>query len=110
MSSFEVEEVIDDHPDVVACAVVGRSDPHYGELIHVFVELEYGTDTSPTVEQLASYGAERLSAYKVPDDWTLLERLPRNAVGEIDRTGLHIIASNKPGPGEEIDLLYGEKA
>ena len=99
VSPFEVEEVLDDHPDVVASAVVGKRDPHYGELIHAFVELEPGTDAGPTMEQIATYAAERLAAYKVPDGWTILERLPRNAVGKIDRNGLHILASNVTGPG-----------
>lgn len=95
VSPGEVEEVIDDHPEVAACVVVGRPDPHYGELIHAFVEFEPGAETRPTVEQLTAYAAERLAAYKVPDSWTILDRLPRNAVGKIDRNGLHIMASNR---------------
>jgi long-chain acyl-CoA synthetase len=90
----EVEEVIDDHPDVVACAVVGKPDPHYGELIHAFVELEPGAISLPTAERLASYASERLAAYKVPDGWTFLERLPRNPVGKIDRNRLHVLAAD----------------
>jgi len=95
VSPGEVEEVIDDHPEVVACAVVGRPDPHYGELIHAFVELEPGVEARQTVTQLASYAAERLATYKVPDGWTVLDRLPRNAVGKIDRKGLHIMAAKR---------------
>jgi len=89
----EVEEVLDDHPGVVISAVVGTPDAHYGELIHAFVEMETGSETRTTVEQIAMYASERLAAYKVPDRWTVLEKLPRNQVGKIDRAGLHVMAA-----------------
>lgn len=92
MSPREVEQVLNDHPDVVRSGVVGATDAHYGELIHAFVELKSGPQTAAAVEQLRRYAAEKLAAYKVPDRWTLLEKLPRNKVGKIDRAGLHTMA------------------
>lgn len=93
VSPGEVEEVLDDHPGVVISAVVGTPDAHYGELIHAFVEMETGSETHTTVEQLEMYASERLAAYRVPDRWTVLEKLPRNQVGKIDRAGLHVMAA-----------------
>lgn len=92
VSPREVEQVLNDHPDVVRSGVVGATDAHYGELIHAFVELKSGPQTAAAVEQLRRYAAEKLAAYKVPDRWTLLEKLPRNKVGKIDRAGLHTMA------------------
>lgn len=89
----EVEEVLDDHPDVIISGVVGTPDPRYGELIHAFVELKPGLDKPPTEEELSSYASKRLAAYKVPDRWTFVEELPRNEVGKIDRRGLHALAA-----------------
>jgi acyl-CoA synthetase (AMP-forming)/AMP-acid ligase II len=93
VSPGEVEEVLDDHPGVEISAVVGTPDAHFGELIHAFVEMEKGSETHTTVEQLATYASERLAAYKVPDRWTVLEKLPRNEVGKIDRALLHVMAA-----------------
>ena len=46
-----------------------------------------------TVEQLKQYMSEKLAAYKLPDRWTILEKLPRNKVGKIDRAGLYTMAA-----------------
>ena len=92
VSPGEVEQVLDDHPQVVISGVIGAHDAHYGELIHAFVEMKDGSQSSETVEQLKSYAAKKLAAYKVPDRWTLLEKLPINKVGKIDRTKLHTMA------------------
>jgi len=72
--------------------VIGSPDQHYGEVIHAFIEMEPGLEKPPTVEQLRSYASEKLAAYKVPDRWTVLEKLPRISVGKIDRVGLHLMA------------------
>jgi len=93
VSPGEVEQVLDDHPDVELCGVVGSADSRYGELIHAFVEMKAGTRKPSTIEALTNYALEKLAAYKVPDRWTLLDKLPRNRVGKIDRARLHAIAT-----------------
>lgn len=92
----EVEDILDEHPKVAISAVVGVPDSHYGELICAFIEPEADLDAPPTVEELASYAREKLAAYKVPDHWTFVEKIPRNPIGKIDRSRLHLLAA-KPG-------------
>jgi acyl-CoA synthetase (AMP-forming)/AMP-acid ligase II len=92
VSPGEVEEVLDDHPDVTLSGVVGVPDKHYGQLIHAFIELKPGLKDAPDEGALKSYASERLAAYKVPDYWTFVDGLPRNEVGKIDRRGLHALA------------------
>ena len=89
----EVEEVLDDHPDVIISGVVGTPDPHYGELIHAFIELQPDLENPPTEKELSSYASKSLAAYKVPDRWSFVKELPRNEVGKIDRRGLHALAA-----------------
>jgi acyl-coenzyme A synthetase/AMP-(fatty) acid ligase len=89
----EVEEVLDDHPDVIISGVVGTPDPRYGQLIHAFIELKPGLESPPGEKELSAYASKRLAAYKVPDRWTFVEELPRNEVGKIDRRGLHALAA-----------------
>ncbi len=89
----EVEEVLDDHPSVSLSGAVGVPHKRYGELIHIFIELKPGLENPPDETELRSYTSERLAAYKVPDRWTFVEKLPRNDVGKIDRRGLHVLAA-----------------
>ena len=88
----EVEEVLDDHPQVSLSGVVGTPDKRHGELIHAFIELKPGLENPPGEEELRAYTSKRLAAYKVPDRWTIVETLPRNDIGKIDRRGLHALA------------------
>jgi acyl-CoA synthetase (AMP-forming)/AMP-acid ligase II len=99
VSPGEVEEVLDDHPDIVLSGVVGVADKHYGQLIHAFIELKPGLKDVPDEAALKSYASERLAAYKVPDYWTFVDSLPRNEVGKIDRRGLHAVAGKQDTSG-----------
>lgn len=88
----EVEEVLDDHPDIEISGVVGTPDPHFGELIHAFIEPKPGLDNPPSEKELKSYASNKLATYKVPDRWTFVKALPRNEMGKIDRRSLHALA------------------
>jgi len=88
----EVEEVLDDHPQISISGVVGSPDKRHGELIHAFVELKPGLKDPPGEDELRAYTSKKLAAYKVPDRWTIVETLPRNEIGKIDRRGLHALA------------------
>ncbi|WP_396656197.1 class I adenylate-forming enzyme family protein [Microbacterium sp.] len=85
----EVEDVIDEHPDVELSGVVGTPDERLGAIVHAFVELKRGRAHPPTADELAAFARQHLAAYKVPDRWTFVGSLPRNAVGKIDRHALH---------------------
>lgn len=78
--SAEVENVLSHHPGVVECAVVGRPDPVLGERVHAFVVRKNDTVAA---EDLHAFCATRLSDYKVPEAFSFIEVLPRNAAGKI---------------------------
>ncbi len=77
----DVESVLYEHPAVCEAAVAGVPHAVLGEDIGAWVVLVDGVDA--TVEDLRSFCAERLSDYKVPRVWTLLDELPRNATGKV---------------------------
>lgn len=81
---IEVEKVIAGHPDVAEAAVLGVEDPQYGQRLAAFVVLA-GTITA---DGLKAYVRENLANYKVPRDITVLDELPRNSTGKIDRRQL----------------------
>ena len=87
----EVEDVIDSYPVVKESCVVGVPDPHYGAVLVAFIEWE--PDSSDyELGDLQAWVKERQAAYKVPDYWHELDRLPKTATGKIDRKALHIKA------------------
>lgn len=78
--SAEVENVLSHHEDVVESAVIGRPDPVLGERVHVFVVRKRD---DVTAEELRAHCAANLSDYKVPETFTFIDALPRNAAGKI---------------------------
>lgn len=87
----EVEEVLLAHPSVRDVAVVGESDPLFGQRVVAYV---VSTQSAlPTNESLTSslrpYCAKRLSTYKVPSAFFAVPSLPRTRTGKIQR---HLLA------------------
>ncbi len=80
----EIEEEIEQFPGVRACAVVGQLDTARGELPVAFVEAEKGFDS----EALLALLRERLASFKVPKTVHVVEALPRNALGKIEKPRL----------------------
>ncbi|MBT5267039.1 MAG: AMP-binding protein [Rhodospirillaceae bacterium] len=79
--SAEVENVLTYHPDVAEVAVVGRPDPVLGERAHCFVVPK---GSSVDTKSVRDFAAERLSDYKVPEGFTVIDHaLPRNANGKV---------------------------
>lgn len=80
----EIEQTLDEHPDVVECAVVGAPHPDLGEEVAAVVVIADGATTNE--DELRQFAAERLSYFKVPSRWRLTkEPLPRNATGKMAR-------------------------
>lgn len=75
----EVEEVLYTHPQIVECAVLGESDPTFGEEVAAYIVVREET----TAENITEYCKERLAHYKVPRKIYFLEALPKNATGKI---------------------------
>jgi len=82
ISSLEVEDALYRHPDVVACAVVARPDPKWGETPVAFVELKAGAATAPA--ELVAHCKALLASYKVPRE-IRFEVLPKTSTGKIQK-------------------------
>ena len=90
----EVESVLVQHPAVAAAGVVGAPDPHDGHVPVAFVELRPGAVASP--EGLRAFAAERLAEYKVPLSIWVLDALPLNVNGKVDRPALLARLADEP--------------
>ena len=77
----EVESIINRHPKVLESAVIGVSDPYWGEKVEAFVVLQPGTSASE--EEMIDFCRPRLASYKKPALIKFLPELPKNAVGKV---------------------------
>ena len=95
----EVEQVIEQINIVHDVAVLGLPDERWGEGVHAFVVLNElaGQFTVDDIARIIRDAClERIASYKKPVGVHILERLPRNNFGKIDRTKIrdHFRASN----------------
>lgn len=80
----EVERVLAAAPGVGAVAVVGLADPRLGERVAAAIEPPEGTDPDAIdLDALVTHCRANLAAYKVPERWVVVERLPRNQMGKV---------------------------
>lgn len=82
----EVERVFAEIPGVAASAVVGIADERLGERVAALVEPEPGATLD--LDAVRAHLAANLAKYKVPEQITVVERFPRNAMGKISRKDL----------------------
>jgi malonyl-CoA/methylmalonyl-CoA synthetase len=82
----EVELVLETHPAVEEVAVAGVPSEKWGEEVTAFVVPSAST---PMVEsEIIAFAHERLAAYKCPKRVITVDKLPRNAMGKVQRTVL----------------------
>jgi acyl-CoA synthetase (AMP-forming)/AMP-acid ligase II len=86
VSPVEIEHVVAGHPAVAEAAVIGVRDDLMGEVPAAFIVPRPGQ--APDPEDLRRFCRERMPAYRVPVDFTLVESLPRNEAGKLLRAQL----------------------
>lgn len=102
ISALEIEDVLRTHRGVADCAVVGVPDPDWGDRVCAAVTASpvdedgewssrarragaAGPEGRPSPEALRAFLKERLAPWKVPKEVLLVEALPRNAMGKVDK-------------------------
>ncbi len=82
ISSLEVEDALYRHPAVMACAVVARPDPKWGETPLAYVELKPGAEVGAA--ELVAHCRTLLAGYKVPKE-IRFEPIPKTSTGKIQK-------------------------
>jgi acyl-CoA synthetase (AMP-forming)/AMP-acid ligase II len=83
----EVEAVLRSCPDVADVAVVPRTDPVMGET-GVAVVVPRDRLQPPTLDDIRSFAATQLAAYKLPEALRLVDALPLTPMDKVDRRSL----------------------
>jgi len=91
ISSLEVEDALYRHPCVLACAVVAKPDPKWGESPLAFVEVKSGAAVSQA--ELIVHCKNLLASYKVPKE-IRFEEIPKTSTGKIQKFQLRERAKN----------------
>lgn len=99
VSCSEVEAVINAHPGVFECAVVGVPDEMRDEALRAFVVRRAGSDIDSN--DVLAYCREKLSRFKVPDAVEFVESLPRTSVGKIRKHVLRDAATSNAAATDE---------
>lgn len=79
----EIDMVIEAHPAVAEACVFGIPDPVSGEAVGAAVRLKEQASTD--VASLQAWCRERLRREATPERWFVVEAIPRNARGKVNR-------------------------
>jgi acyl-CoA synthetase (AMP-forming)/AMP-acid ligase II len=86
ISAAEIEEYLHLHPAIADVAVIGLPDPRTGERACAVVSLADGYE-SLTLADIATHCREQgLATQKVPEQLEIVDKVPRNGMGKLEKT------------------------
>jgi long-chain acyl-CoA synthetase len=86
IAPLEIDNLLAEHPGVVAALCAGVPDERLGECIHAVVVPRAGAHL--TADLLRAWMLERTEKFKVPDAFHFAEALPAGPTGKADRRGV----------------------
>ncbi|MCG6940399.1 MAG: acyl--CoA ligase [Thiohalocapsa sp.] len=86
----EVEDALLAHPAVENAGVVGVHDLLHGENVRAYVTLKQGAPR-PTVQEMIRLARSQVG-YKAPEEIIILDEIPLNPTGKVDRIALKQLA------------------
>ncbi|MFI6362152.1 class I adenylate-forming enzyme family protein [Nocardia sp. NPDC050630] len=91
----EIEDVLVDDPSVLEAAVIGVPDEKWGEIVVAYVQPR--PESAIDSAALKALCAERLTPYKRPTSFIVMDAIPKNAVGKIDKVSLRTTHARAAG-------------
>ncbi len=94
----EVERVLSQHPAIGQVAVFGLPDDRWGERVAAAVVLtDQATDSKPAIAaDLVAFARANLAGYKAPKQVHLVDELPRNSMGKVQK--FHLVEMFSAAP------------
>ncbi|XP_006860328.1 PREDICTED: acyl-CoA synthetase family member 3, mitochondrial [Chrysochloris asiatica] len=102
LSALEVERHLLAHPSITDVAVIGVPDMTWGQRVTAVVTLHDGHSLS--LQELREWARGMLAPYAVPSELLLVEEIPRNPMGKVNKKELlHQLYPGAPGrAGTEV--------
>jgi fatty-acyl-CoA synthase len=100
--SMELENLLSLHDDVLEAAVIGIPDEKWGERPLAIIVPQHGAAEAVTAEamqaHLRRFVAEgTIASWAVPDEYEVVDALPRTSVGKIDKKALRASIASRTG-------------
>ena len=81
----QIEQVIEQHPDVAKCCVIGIPHPYKMQVAKAFVVLKTDAkDSLKLKKELKDLCKENLAVYSVPKEFEFRDSLPKTLMNKID--------------------------
>ena len=96
--AVEVEHSMEEHPDVVECAVIGLPDDRKGEIPVAAVRVREGGDVSE--KELVDWAREHMTDYKAPRQVKIVDEFPRTGTDKVQKDELLKVFQDQDGAGE----------
>ena len=81
----EVENTLESHEALHEAAVIGIPDEDYGEKVTAVVVLKKYNRRAASPEEIIQFCKEHMASYKCPKQVFIVDRLPRNAMGKLQK-------------------------
>ena len=78
----EVERVLNQHPAIIECALIGLTDEKWGERPEMVVVCD-GADEASIEAELGAFMDGKLARFKLPRAYHFVDELPKNALGKV---------------------------
>ena len=82
----EIEAAVSEHPDVRSAVAVGLPDAEFGQRVHAILELNGNADAQAVADGMGAFLGQRLSRYKHPESFEVVDASPRDDSGKVRRT------------------------
>lgn len=79
----DIENLLLQHPAIIDVAVIGVTNERMGEVGQAYVVCS--GDETPTTQQLTDWAKEKMANFKVPRQFVVVDSLPRNASGKVQK-------------------------
>ena len=79
-----VEEVIESHPSVLKCSVVGIPHPYKVEVPKAFIVLKNDYNPLTVKASIKEYCKKNLASYAIPREFEFRKSLPKTLIGKVD--------------------------
>ena len=85
IAALEIEDTLLRHPNIKECAVIGKKDDKWGEIVVSAIVIR---EKEFSIEEVQKWCSKRLSGYKIPRIIKIIKELPKNSMGKITKIKL----------------------